>query len=272
MKPSEKGGSFSSPNGLFKSFKHNYPHLHITRKQVEYFLMGQPSYTRNRGFRTHFPTRKIIVGGINELHQSDLIDMQQFQKSNNGVRFLLLVIDVFSKFIWIEPLKDKKAESVAQGFRNIYQKYSDFPSTITTDKGKEFHNRLIETFFKENNVHFYSSEGNTKAQFAERAIHTIKQMIARFMTANNTNTYEYVLADLVKSYNHTYKRSLGMSPVDVNSFNMKKVFHTMYKGNVYSIIKKYVLSTKYEMQESLIEEGDTVRIQLRLGFFSKKIQ
>ena len=139
---------------FIKQLKNTFPELRIKKKDVKNYLMKQSSYTRNRQTRDKFKTQKVIVGGINELHQADLIDVQAYSEQNNGVRFILLVIDTFSKKIWIEPLKDKKAYTVLNAFKKIYPKYSAFPNTLTTDKGSEFQNKVLMNFFENNDVQF----------------------------------------------------------------------------------------------------------------------
>ena len=78
MNPTKYGGFLSSAETLFKTLKRMYPALHITKNMIQSFLNSQPTYTRNRQFRHHFKTRRIILGGLKQLHQADLIDMQQY--------------------------------------------------------------------------------------------------------------------------------------------------------------------------------------------------
>ena len=229
LKPSKKGGSFLSADFLYKVFKRQYPDLKITRHQVEIFLTSQPGYTRNQNFRTHFRTRRVIVGGLKQLLQADLINVSGLKEFNDNITFLLVVIDTFSKFIWVVPLLNKKPSTVLDAFKKNYVKYSDFPYTLTTDKGKEFQNDLLKRFMRDNNVKFFSSEGSTKAQIAERVIHTLKQMVAKYLSTYNKFRYIDVLPDLVESYNNLYKSSLDMTPSQVNTKNMRNVFITCIK-------------------------------------------
>ena len=72
--------------------------------------------------------------GIDEIRAADLIDMQAFSKDNNGVKYLLTVIDVFSKFVWIVPLKRKTGLEVANAFSMILKERR--PSEMWVDKGR----------------------------------------------------------------------------------------------------------------------------------------
>ena len=87
-----------------------------------------------------FTQRRVITNHIDEIWASDLVEMQQFSKWNKGYRYLLVVIDVFSKYGWVVPLKDKKGESVAEAFKTIF-KEGRKPQYLWVDKGKEFYNK-----------------------------------------------------------------------------------------------------------------------------------
>ena len=122
--------------------------------------------------------RRVLVNGIDKIWAVDLVDMQAFSKFNRGVKYLLAVIDVFSKYRWLIPLKDKTGKSVA----------SD----------------LIE---------LYSTEKEEKSSVVERWIRTMKEKMWKCFTANSTNVYMNVLSDLFKEYNNTRHSSIKMTPV-----------------------------------------------------------
>ena len=261
------GAIFSSSDVLYKTVKKYFPKLKIKKRDVENYLLKQSSYTRNRQTRSRFKTQKVIVGGINELHQADLIDLQNYQKDNDGVRFLLLVIDTFTKKIWIKPLQNKKAQSVLVAFKKFYPRYSSFPNTLTTDKGSEFQNRLVRNFFETNDVNYYTSEGNTKAQFAERAIRSFKHILFQYLSLNQTDEYINVLNRLVQDYNNTIKSNTGLSPNQVNERNAKYVFVKNNQGDVPDIINKFLKPPK---QKTILNIGDYVRIKRTVGPFAKR--
>ena len=192
------------------------------------------------------------------MHQADLIDMQQYADSNGGVRFLLLVEDTFSKFIWVQPLLDKKAKSVLNAFQLIYHKYSDFPVELSTDKGKEFHNKDLKAFFHGNDVDFFSSDGNTKAQFAERTIQSFNTLILKYMRLHDTKTYVIILPDLVTAYNNTYKRSIKMKPSQVSPQNMKQVFLNLYHKSIPHLIMEELVASKISLRHNSLQSRNFV--------------
>jgi len=106
----------------------------------------------------NFRKRKVYVNGIDKIWAADLAEMQAFSKFNCGVRYLLTVIDVFSKYGWMLPLKDETGKSVADAFKEIFKKSKRKPEKLWTDKGREFYNKHV----KELGVELYSTENEEK--------------------------------------------------------------------------------------------------------------
>ena len=92
-----------------------------------------------------FRKRRVVVNGIDEIWTADLVDMQAFAEYNDGVKYLLTVIDVFSKYGWIVPMKDKSGKSTANGLTKIFTNSGRKPGKIWVDKGKEFYNKTSES-------------------------------------------------------------------------------------------------------------------------------
>lgn len=266
--PSIQGGGFGSVSTLFHAISKDKNRLEIKKDQLIKFLEGKPSYTQNRKRLVHFKTRKIFVGGLNQLHQADLIDFSKFKKFNNNITFLLIVEDVFSKYIWVEPLKNKENKSILEAFEKIYPNDKDFPSVLTTDKGTEFTGKTVQKFFHDHDVNFYSSHGNTKAQFVERVIRTFKKKI--FQLFSERSSYKYIdkLQDLVQNYNHSFNRTTETFPANVTSKNQEQIFFNLYES--IGQIGKDSLASKKQLKQNKIQTNDFVRIQIDKGIFSKK--
>ena len=141
--------------------------------------------------------------------------MQKFSKWNKGYRYLLMVLDVFSKYGWIVPLKDKKGESVAEAFKSLFKKGRK-PKMLWVDKGKEYYNKNMKELLDKNKIVMYSTENEEKSSVCERWNRTIKnKMFKRFTIQNNTE-YLDMLPKLVAEYNNTKHRSIGMTPVEAS--------------------------------------------------------
>ena len=195
----------------------------------------------------------MIVHGIDDAWASDLVEMQPFSKYNKGYRYLLTVIDIFSKYGWMRPLKDKKGESVAAAFKDIMKTSKRKPNKVWVDKGREFYNKHVKEI-----LDIYSTENEEKSSVVERWNRTMKERMFKYFTANSTNVYIDVLDDLVKQYNNTKHNSIGMTPVEASKAkNEKDVYDSLY-GTVSPQKKK----PKFNL-------GDHVRISKKKGTFEK---
>ena len=99
--------------------------------------------------------------------------MQQFSKWNGGYRYLLMVLDLLSKYGWIVPLKDKKGETVTQAFKPIFEEGRE-PQSLWTDKGTEYYNQDVKELLHKHNIILYSTENEEKSSVCERWNRTIK--------------------------------------------------------------------------------------------------
>ena len=141
--------------------------------------------------------------------------MQLLSKFNIRFRFLLCVIDIFSKYAWVVPLKDKKGISIVNAFQIILKESKRKPNKIWVDKGSEFYNSSFKKWLKDNVIEMYSAIHEGKSVVAERFIRTIKNKIYKYMTSILKNMYIDKLDDIVKKYNNTYHTSIKMKPVGV---------------------------------------------------------
>ena len=137
--------------------------------------------------------------------------------------FLLCVSDIFSKYAWVIPLKDKKGISIVNSFQKILNdsKRSEAEdkgqksNKIWVDKGSKFYNNSFKKWLKDNDIVMYSTTNEGKSVIAERFIRTLKNKIYKYMNSLSKNVYIDRLDDIVKEYNNTYHKSIKMKPVDV---------------------------------------------------------
>ena len=109
--------------------------------------------------------------------------MQLISKSNKGFRFLLCAIDIFSKYAWAVPLKDKKSVSIVDAFQKILDDSNRKPNKIWVDKGSEFYNSSFKKWLKDNDIEMYSIHDEGKSVVAKRFIRTLKTKIYKYMTS-----------------------------------------------------------------------------------------
>ena len=181
----------------------------------------------------------------------DLADMQLLSKFNKRFRFLLCVIDIFSKYASVIPLKDKKEISIANGFQKILDDSKRKPNKIWVDKGSEFYNNSFKKWLKDNDIEMYSIHNEGKSVVAERFIRTLKNKIYKYMTSISKNVYIDKLDDIVKEYSNKYHTSIKMKPVDV-------------MDNTYIDFKKEINN-----KDPKVNVGDHVRISKYKNIFAK---
>ena len=174
-----------------------------------------------------FPKRCVYVNSIDQTWAVDLADMQQYSKQNKHYKYLLAVIDVFSKYGWLIPLKNKTGVTVSEAFKTLFKERK--PMYIWSDKGSEFYNRQVKELLKDNNIKLYSTENEEKSSVVERWIGTMKQRMFKYFTAHETDKYYDILDDLVKDYNNTVHSSIKMTPVEASkSENQSTVYENLY--------------------------------------------
>ena len=199
----------------------------INKREIAEYLQSVDAYTLHGRVQKIFRTQRVIVGGMQELYQSDLMDMQRLSRYNNGFRYIIVVIDCFSKKAWAEPLKSKGGDSVVQALSKIF-KVTPTPVRFQTDHGIEYTSHITENYLKRNNIVHIMSHGNQKSQFAERLIRSLKAMLWRYFDHSKTYKYIDVLGKLLATYNTRFHTTIKMSPNEVNERNAKQVFNTVY--------------------------------------------
>ena len=183
--------------------------------------------------------------------------MQAFSKFNQGVKYLLAVIDVFSKYGWLIPLKDKTGKSVASALKTIFKERK--PEKMWVDKGKEFYNKDVKDL-----IELYSTENEEKSSVVERWITTMKEKMRKYFTANSSNVYMNVLSDLVKEYNNMRHSSIKMTPVKASKKeNELTVWRNLYPEHleIHDIKPKFSVGDKIRIskKKKTFEKGYTTR-------------
>ena len=146
---------------------------------------------------------------------SSLADMQSLSKKNKGIKYLLCAIDLFSKYAFVIPLKDKKGISVVNAFNKIIKQSNRKPNKIWGNQGSEFYNRVFKKWLSDNDIIMYSTYNKSKSVIVERFIRTLKNKLYKHMTASGKNVYYDVLDDAVNEYNNTKHNAIKMKPIDL---------------------------------------------------------
>ena len=147
----------------------------------------------------------------------DLANMELLSKCNKGIRYLLCSFNLFSKYAFVVPLKDKKGVTITNAFQSILDNSERKPNKIWTDQGSDFYNAHFKKWLKYNDIIMYATHNEGKSIVAERFIRTLKNKIYKHMTAISKNIYYDVLDDIVDEYNNTYHNTIKMKPIDVEN-------------------------------------------------------
>lgn len=232
----------------------------IKPDKVKAFLHQQDVYTLHKPIRKRFPRRKVFVTDIDEQWQADLVDMQEFAKFNENFKHLLTIIDCFSKYAWVIPLKHKTGEELKNAFELVF--LTRKPVKLQTDKGTEFYNSKVTKLLKDNGIELFSSESLFKACIVERFNRTLKERMWKVFSHTNSYVWINILPDLVNNYNNSYHRSIKMSPTEASKpENSHKVFN-----NLYPIKESDQSKTEVDTR---LKVGDKVRISRYKTVFDK---
>ena len=154
-------------------------------KKAQRVLERDLAYTLHKPRRRRFPTVPVIVGGLDDQWVGDLVEVQPLAKYNRGIRYLLPVLDVLSKYAWAQPLKAKTGVALVRAFDKILKRRRH-PNRLQRDRGKEFYNRTFQRWLDEQGIEHFSTEGDAKASVVERFNRTLKERLYRYFTAANT--------------------------------------------------------------------------------------
>ena len=184
-------------------------------------------------------------------------------KHNKGIKYLLCAIDLFSKYAWVIPLKDKKGTSIVNAFQKIILEVRK-PNKIWVDQGSEFYNQSFTDFLKINNIEMYSTFIEGKSVVAERFIRTLKNKIFKHMTTISKNVYFDVLEDIVNKYNNTVHKTIKTKPINVTNDSFAE-----YNEDLKLVIMYEFLSAKIFLLKDMLLIGQKkflLLIKLKIQF------
>ena len=207
--------------------------------------------------RVNFERRRVISNHIDHIWGIDLVTMIKYSKQNNNYKYILTVIDFFSKHSWCYPLKNKNYNEIINSFKDIFKKSKRKPKMIQSDEGSEFTNKQVQKFFNDNNIKWYHTYNrDIKCSICERFNRTILNKIYKNFTLNNNTNWIKDLNKLVKEYNNSYHRTIKMKPVDASKKSNENIVRKNYNFEIITNKKKFKI-------------GDKVRISLLKNTFEK---
>ena len=195
-----------------------------------------------------FQRQHVTAYSNKDLFSADLVDVSKYARFNKGNHFLLTIIDVYSRYAWVVPVKNKSALNVLEAFKSMNQ----IPKNLWVDEGKEFFNSSFKLFNIKNGINMYHTYSEIKGAFIERFNRTLKEKIEKYLDSNRTKVYIDELPAIVKKYNETKHSITKETPTDI------------YFGN--SIPDQYKV---IEEKEGRFKVGDYVRLNRSKSLFEK---
>ena len=223
------------------------------------FLRKKESISRHKRRILKFKRRKIKVNGPYTLIQADTVFYKNYSRQNNGYKYILVVVDCFSRKNWCRPMRTATADECAKNLDRILQSMPYAPSQFASDQGNEFnvkHSSIFNTLIDKYGLLMFHLRGPHKASIAERFIRTLKSRLERFFTETNSVRWIDILPKISESLNNSYHRSIKMAPNEVTFKNARKVFKNLYGAKGPPTLSKFQI-------------GDRVRIALQKEIFDK---
>ena len=235
----------------------------MTQKNIKIFI----NEIYSKPPKKNYITNKTDVHHIDDIWSLDLLDLKDYGPENNrGYRYVLVIIENFSKFSWSIPLKNKKALTIKDSFENILISSRGKPNLIESDRGKEFYNNIFQDFLNKNNIKLYSRNSLYGAVFAERFNRTIRDLLKKIVFEKGDSKWIDTLPTITKQYNNKVHSSTKLTPIQAS---LKKNEGFVYKN---LIDKRNKIKPKFKINnlvrtadlKKMISKGDTTNWSYKL--------
>ena len=174
--------------------------------------------------RKNYPTNKIVYNHIDEIWSIDLADMIDYKTTNNkGFRYIFIIIDNFSKYLWAIPLKNKYSQTITNEFSNILSTSKRKPLKLESDRGTEFYNSIFQNFLNSKNIQHYSRFTDKGPSIAERVIRTVRNLLKKPVFEKGKASWIDEIQSVIKKYNNTIHNSIKMTPIQASEKSNEKI-------------------------------------------------
>ena len=219
-------GSLGGAEKFFLAVKNLYPK--VTKKKVLQALNGLDPYILHKRSIRPKNFRRTLTHAPKDLWQIDLLDLQKFKSQNRGYRYLCVVIDCFSRFLWVKPLSNKTSKSIVKALALLIM--TERPKKIMADQGSEFFNSQVTRMLEAFGPKLYYVYSDKKASIVERVQRTIRLKMGRLFTKNQNNNWVDHIDKLVDSYNNSYHSRIKMKPAKVSEQDYVRIRLRLYPG------------------------------------------
>ena len=221
---------FTGAGTVYKAVKAEGKHK-ISLKKIKSWLASQDSYALFKPARKRFDRPKVIVSYKDQMWDCDCLSMKYHTADNDGYGYILVFVDVFTRFLYTHKLTALRGVTVKKAYEDIFL-YNETPKTIRTDHGSEFVNKTMKEFFISQNIKHYLTSNEIKTSHGERVIQTLRMRIARMFRAHNNFDWVHYLDEITNGYNNSNHTALNSTPNEAMCATEKtELWHWQYKRN-----------------------------------------
>lgn len=231
----------------------------VPKARVEAWLRSQPTATLHKPKQRAKPLYPYRVYHPNVQYQSDLVDYSKYQKWNSGWKYILMIMDIFTRKAWAFPLKTKSGSEVA-GLLKQFLDIHPVPERLQVDQGREYYNQHVQSVLEDKGVELFSIFSPFKCAHVERLNRTIKDRLEKIFTATNDKNWTDHLDDVMDAYNNSIHSTTKTKPNEVDAENEEEVAENILKKQRQQNPQKKV---------KILPVGTRVRISREKGVFGR---
>ena len=248
-----------SYGGKYKLVKH---YGSKNEDEIDEALKQNDIYSRFKEYRRASKFSPIFVYRKRELFQADVgfID-KEYAEASGGYKYLFAVIDCFTKYAWVYPLKANTGKNAIECFEDVLAKCGEKPERVQTDRGSEFKNKAFEKYMRDNKINHYFSYSDRKCPIVERFMKTIQQILYKICAQQRTLNWTTVLDQAMKIYLTGYHSTIEMSPTEAEKDKNQQIL-------LQTFCKIYAEADE-NPQKAKFKVGDTVRIYYKRHAFHR---
>ena len=224
---------------------------------------------------TNYPTNKIVYNFVDEIWSIDLADMVDYKVSNNkGFRYIFIIFDNFSKYLWAIPLKNKYNQTITDELSNILTKSERKPLKLESDRGTEFYNSIFQNFLKLKNIQHYSRFTDKGPSIAERVRRTVRSLLKKHVFEKGRADWLSELSSVTKQYNNTIYSSIKLTPNQASKKSNERKVYSNLPDKREKQTPKYKLGQLVRTADfkRVFSKGDSTNYSFKLYTITEVIQ
>ncbi len=232
---------------------------HFRKRDIENTLRQIAANNLHKPIRKKFQRRFVSVPTLNHQFGADLIEIKN-PRSNFNKKYIIAIVDHFSRSAWLEALKNKSADTVLAAIKKIFHRTKRTCRFFQSDDGREFVNAKLTNYFKTLGIEPFVTASSTKCCINERFNRTLGQRVAKYLTHVKSKRFVHKLKDFERQYNACYHSTLKCSPNDVNETNVPEIWNNIYNSKIKRLSKP---------SSDTFRKGDLVLIPRKKSLFEK---